>query len=137
MQLPFKSPLDFFEYCNSHFPAQPYKGEGRPALVPPPGFMDIESHVSKTADGRYRVSVLVCGPPSGFFLITDTPNPGGEPIEHGDLLIWKAFQKPPLIGKGMIGKITGDKRSSWIGFIVAKIAPEIDERGQFTVLSRY
>ncbi len=81
--------------------------------------------------------MLVCGPPSGFFLIAETPNPGGVEIQHGDLLIWKAFSPPPLIGKGPIGSLTGDKRSSWVGFIVAKIAPEIDESGKFTMTSRY
>jgi hypothetical protein len=137
LKLPFKSSLDFFEYCNKQFPAQPRTGEGRPAIVPPQGFMNIESHVSRTEDGRYRVSLLVCGAPSAFFLISETPNPGGEAISHGDLLIWKAFKAPPLIGKGVMGKVTGDKRSSWIGFVVAKIAPEIDETGKFTILSRY
>lgn len=99
--------------------------------------MDTESHVSKTTDGRYRVSLLVCGAPSGFFLIAETSNPGGEQISHGNLLIWKAFKAPSLFGKGLLGKLTGDKRSSWIGFIVAQIAPEIDEYEKFTILSRY
>jgi hypothetical protein len=99
--------------------------------------MGIENHVSKTSDGRYRVSLLVCGPPSGFFLIAETTKPGGEPISHGDLLIWNPFKEPPFLGKGLMGRLTGDKRSSWVGFIVAKIAPEITETGGFTVLTRY
>ncbi len=137
MKLPFKSPQAFLEYCNTHFAEKPSVGEGRPALVPPPGFMDIENHVSLIDDGRYRASLLVCGEPKGFFLVAETPNPGGDPIKHGDLLIWKAFKAPPMFGKGSIGRLTGDKRSSWIGFIVAKITPEIDETGKFTIISRY
>jgi hypothetical protein len=137
MKLPFKSPKDFLEFCNQQFSEIPQKGEGRPALVPPRGYMNIDNHVSRTEDSRYRVSLIVCGAPKGFFLIAETPNPGGEPISHGDLVIWKAFAPPPLLGKGVLGGVTGDKRSSWVGFIVAKIAPEIDEAGKFTVLSRY
>ena len=137
MKLPFKSGEHFFEYCNQQFSPKPSVGEGRPALVPAHGFMDIENHVSKTPDGRYRVSILVSGPPSGFFLIAETPQPGGEKIRHGDLLIWQAFKCPPFLGKGLLGRVTGDKRSSWVGFIVAKIAPEIDDLGKFTILSRY
>ena len=125
------------DYCNGQFSVNPEKGEGRPALVPPKGYMDIENHVTRTADQRFRVSLLVCGAPSGFFLVAETPEVGGQDIKHGDLLIWQAFQAPPLLGKGLMGKLTGDKRSSWIGFIVAKIAPEIDENGRFTTLERY
>ncbi len=137
MKLPFKSSEAFLEYCNSQFSPAPKKGEGRPAMVPRSGFMNIENHVSVMEDGRYRVSLMVCGCPEGFFTISETPNPGGEPIASGDLLIWQAFQKPPFFGKGLIGNASGDKRSSWVGFIVAKIAPEIDEAGKFTILARY
>jgi len=81
---------------------------------------------------------MVCGPPNGFFLISETAKPGGEEIVSGDILIWKAFKSPPIFGKGLMGRLTGDKRSSWVGFIVAKIATEIDSRtGRFTVISQY
>jgi hypothetical protein len=75
--------------------------------------------------------------PKASFLLSETPKPGGIPIEHGDLVIWQAAKAPPLFGKGKVGSLTGDKRSSWFGFVVAKIAPEIDEDGRFTILCRY
>ena len=112
MKLPFKSSDAFFEFCNKQFSANPKKGEGRPAIVPQPGFMDIERHVSPTEDGRFRLNLLVCGAPSGFFTMSETPTPGEKAIEHGDLVIWQAFIAPPLLGKGTLGKLTGDKRSN-------------------------
>jgi hypothetical protein len=135
--LPFKSKEAFFGYCNDTLPKDPKRGVGRPAVVPPQGYMDIENHVTQTADGRYRASIVVCGAPAGFFLISETPNPGGSRIEHGDLLVWQPFKSPPLLGMGKLGKLTGDKRSSWIGFIVAKIAPEIDAQGNYVVVQRF
>ena len=137
MKLPFKSNDAFFEYCNKNFPPNPTKGEGRPAIIPPRGFMQIENHVTQTDDGRYRLSLMVCGAPEGFFVISETPNIGGEPLTEGDLVVWQAFKKP-IFGKAKIGKFTGDSRSNWFGFVVAKIAPEIDtETGKFTIVSRY
>jgi len=137
MHLPFKSPLDFLEYCNAQFSLNPKKGEGRPALVPERGYMGTANHVSRTADGRFRASLIIAGPPEGFFLVAETPNVGRPDIKHGDLIIWTAFKAPPLSGKGIMGKATGDKRSSWLGFIVAKIAPEIDANGKFVITERF
>lgn len=138
MKLPFKSADGFMEYCNKYFDPSPRKGEGRPALIPPSGFMDIENHVTKLPDGRFRVSLIVSGAPNGFFAISDTPNPGGDELRSGDLVVWLPFGKPSWFSKTKIGKFTGDKRSNWIGFVVAKIAPEFEsETGKFTILSRY
>lgn len=137
MQLPFKSNADCWEYCNRWFSAAPKKGEARPAIVPTRGFMNIENHVSRLDDGRYRVSLLVCGSPSGFFLIAETPKATVGQIEHGDLLLWQAFKSPPFFGKGRLGRATGDKRSDWVGFIVAKIAPEIAADGKYTAIEYY
>ena len=137
MKLPFKSSQALFEYCNKYFDAKIKKGLARPALVPSPGFMGIENHVTPTTDGRFKLSLLVAGPPDGFFLISETLKHGSEPILHGDLVLWLPQKAPPLIGKGMIGKLTGDKRSSWFGLVVSKIAPEINEEGCFTEICKY
>ena len=99
--------------------------------------MNIENHVSNTSDGRYRLSLLVCGAPEGFFLISETANAANVELTEGDLVIWKAFKKP-FFGKQSIGKYTGDKRSNWVGFVVAKILPEIDSStGKFTISGRF
>ena len=137
MKLPFKSADAFMEYCNSTFRPEPIKMEGRPALIPPKGFMQIENHVSRTPDGRYRVSLIVCGAPAGFFAMSETAQPSDVELAEGDLVVWQAFNKP-LFGKSKIGRFTGDKRSNWFGFVVAKIAPEIDmETGKFNILGRF
>lgn len=137
MKLPFKTNEDFFDYCNEFFDHKIEKGMARPGLVPQPGFMNIENHVTPTKDGRYRLSILVSAPPKGFFLITETLNKGEEAIEHGDLVLWLPQKAPPLFGKGHIGKLTGDKRSSWFGLVVAKIAPELDMDNGFILTCSY
>lgn len=137
MDLAFKSADAFMEYCNKYMGGSLRKGEGRAALIPPSGFLGIENHVSRTPDGRYRVSLIVSGAPNGFFAVADTPLPGGDELKSGDLVVWLAFGKPSVFSKAKIGKFTGDKRSNWVGFVVAKIAPEIRADGEFSILSRY
>lgn len=98
----------------------------------------FDSHVRPLPDGRCRIGLLVCGAPEGFFMISDTPRKIVDLPLPGELVLWRPLQKPPLLGKGMLGTNTNDKRSSWMGFVIAKIAPEIDdETGEFTLLSRY
>ncbi|MCF6305684.1 MAG: hypothetical protein L3J33_09960 [Rhodobacteraceae bacterium] len=137
MKLLFKSSEAFLEYCNSQFAAKPRKGEGRPAIILKSGLKKIENHAPRTDDKRYRLKLLVCGAPEGFFTFSETLNPSQGSLEEGNLVIWEAFEKP-FFSKAKIGRFTGDRRSNWIGFVVAKIAPEFDSKtGKFTVLSRF
>jgi hypothetical protein len=135
--LVFAHQAEFMKYCNKYLGGPLKKGEARAALVPLDGFLEVESHVSKTPDGRYRVNLIVSGESNGFFVVSETPLPGGDELKAGDLVLWQAFGKPSIFSKAKISKYTGDKRSNWIGFVVAKIAPVLRADGQFEVLSRY
>ena len=93
----------------------------------------IQQAVKVEADGLQRVMLKVASEDGGFMVSAQTLNGKGDLLKPGDVVIWVPMEHiGDVVPKGI------DKRFGWVGFIVAKIAPEIDTSNQnFNILSRY
>ena len=134
-KIPFKGPDAFLEYCNDLFDPHISKGEARPAIVVDSvkEFGTARS-VSVDSEGHQICQLMVASKTGAFLVNSSTAKPMGDQLDANDLVVWMPFE----IGNTGFGELAGDDRSEWVGFIVAKIAPEIDiETGKFTILCRY
>lgn len=83
-------------------------------------------------NGRQLATIKVASPDGGFDTFAETASPGGEALRPGDLVVWVPMTRVDHLIN------TGDERQGWLGFIVAKIAPEDDlNTNELTVLCRY
>jgi hypothetical protein len=96
-----------------------------------------QESVKTRADGVQFAMIKVASKDGGFIVPALTLTNGGEKLEAGDVIIWV----PKTYDKSLAEKLDNqkmDKRVGWIGFIAAKIAPEIDIfRNQLTIICRY
>ena len=84
-------------------------------------------------DGNQMAMLRVASDDGCFVVLAQTASGKGDRLVPGDAVAWIPGQY--LSG---VGASSNDERSGWVGLIVAKIAPEIDENTkQMRVLSRY
>ena len=88
----------------------------------------------KLEENGVQTAVLrVASDDGGFTVIAQTASEKGDALKPGDAVAWIPETHMPRMADA-----AGDERSCWIGFIIAKIAPEIDENTkQMTVISAY
>jgi hypothetical protein len=86
-------------------------------------------------DGTQQAVLKVASEDGGFIVNSQTAKPGGEPLAPGDIVLWLPWQymEHPLIEEADL-----DKRFGWVGFIVAKVKPEVDQANpNLQVICRY
>ena len=86
------------------------------------------------ADGSQFCVLKVASDDGGFIVVSTTPTASGDRLVPGDMVLWVPLEYaasrelPPGV----------DPRTSWVGFIVAKIDPVIDlNKSTFNMLCRY
>ena len=132
-KLPFNSGAAFLEYqCEYGFTEIKPK-QGVVALVLDARQFGTKEAVKVEADGRQMVTLKVASSDGGFIVPAQTPSGRGDRLKPDDVVIWVPLQH---IGDAVPPEM--DRRVGWVGFIVAKIAPEIDlGNPNFKILSRY
>lgn len=88
------------------------------------------------ADGRQLAMLKVASDDGGFIVVAQTPSEKGDRLKPDDVVIWV----PVNYAKDAVEKAQGhlDPRFGWVGFIVAKVKPEIDMANpSFEVLCRF
>ena len=132
-ELPFKSGAAFLEYqCEYGFTEIKPK-QGVVALVLDARQFGTKEAVKVDADGRQTVTLKVASIDGGFIVPAQTPSGKGDRLKPDDVVIWVPLQH---IGDALPPEI--DRRFGWVGFIVAKVAPEVDlGNPDFQILSRY
>lgn len=131
-KLPFKSGADFLEYqCKFGFTDIKPK-QGIVALV-----LDAKeefgaaSAVSVEPDGQQMAALKVASEDGGFLVMAQTHSPGDR-LKPGDVVIWAPVSYSNTVPPGT------DQRFGWIGFIIAKIEPEIDMSDpNFKIICKY
>ncbi|CAN7258667.1 hypothetical protein LJR098_001064 [Rhizobium sp. LjRoot98] len=118
-------PEGFLEYqCKyGHTDIQPRK-VGIVALV-----LDAQKEfgtskpVTVKPDGTQQAVLRVASDDGGFIVNSQTAKPGGQPLVPGDIVVWLPWEyvEHPLMQQRDI-----DKRFGWVGFIMAKVKPEVD-----------
>jgi len=84
-------------------------------------------------DGRQYALLKVVSGDGGFDVIAGTRSANGDRLKPGDLVMWAPYKHVPELAEKH-----GDHRKGWIGFIIAKIAPELDPAvNEFAVICRY
>lgn len=121
-KLPFKSGAAFLEYqCKyGHTDIRPKQGIVALVLDSKKEFGTSEA-IKVEPDGRQTATLLVASEDGGFMVSAQTPTGKGDRLQPDDVVIWVPVQHvPDLTPAGL------DKRFGWVGFIVAKVKPEID-----------
>lgn len=95
----------------------------------------VPNAVRRQPNGTQLAMLKVASEDGGFLVASTTATDRGDDLNAGDTVIWV----PAQYNAPMVDAVDGvDPRFGWIGFIVAKIKPEIDPAaGSFTILSRY
>ena len=133
-KLLFKSGADFLEYqCEfGHTKIVPKQGIVALVLDSQKEFGTAEA-VKADANGVQTATLKVASDDGGFIVSAQTPSDKGDRLKPGDVVIWVPLQH---IGDAVPEGI--DRRFGWVGFIVAKVAPEIDmTKPDFNILCRY
>lgn len=133
-KLPFKSGAAFFEYqCEfGHTEIVPKQGVVALVLNSEKEF-GVQDAVKVENDGTQIVTLKVVSEDGGFLVISRTASGKGERLRPDDVVI-----QVPLVHSEEVIPDGADERFGWAGFIVAKIAPEIDMANpNFKILSRY
>lgn len=130
----FKDGQAFYEMQCKYGQTDLQTGQGVVALV-----LDSEKEfgtkapIKIDADGRQLAMLRVAASDGGFMVPAYTPSKNGDPLKPGDIVIWV-----PAIYNAEVGERLGDHRAGWVGFIRAKVAPEMSTRyGNFTVICKY
>lgn len=130
----FKDGRGFFEYqCKF----------GHTEIIPKQGIIALVLDSSKefgTAnpvkieeDGTQIVALRVVSDDGGFTVISRTASGKGARLVSDDIVIWVPIMHSPEIVPPEV-----DKRFGWTGFVVARVAPEIDlASDNFNLTSRY
>ena len=133
-KLPFKSGADFLEYqCKfGHTKIVPKQGIVALVLDSQKEFGTAEA-VTVDANGVQTATLKVASDDGGFIVSSQTPSGKGDRLKPGDVVIWVPLQHTgDAVPEGV------DRRFGWVGFIVAKVAPEIDmAKPDFDILCRY
>lgn len=95
----------------------------------------VTTAVKRQPNGTQMAMLKVASEDGGFLVMSTTATEKGDPLNPGDCVIWVPMQHQAA----MVDAIEGvDPRFGWIGFIVAKIAAEIDPKSnQFNIICRY
>ncbi len=141
-KLPFKSGAGFLRYqCKYGFTEITPK-QGVVALVLDSREFGTKEAVKVEPDGRQMVVLKVASSDGGFIVSAQTLSGKGDRLKPDDVVIWVPLQHigdvvPELMAMTFAGRAM-DRRVGWVGFIVAKVAPEIDlANPNFKILSRY
>lgn len=133
-KLPFKSGEAFLEYqCKfGHTKIVPKRGIVALVLDSQKEFGTAQP-VKVDPNGVQTATLKVASEDGGFIVSAQTPSGKGDRLRPGDVVIWVPLQH---IGDALPEGI--DRRFCWVGFIVAKVAPEIDmSKPDFDILCRY
>jgi len=133
-KLPFKNGADFLNYqCKYGFTEiQPKQGIVALVLDASKEF-GTENAVKIDDDGIQTVVLKVASEDGGFIVFAQTASGGGDPLKPDDVVIWV-----PLKHSAEVIPNGADNRFGWVGFVVAKVKPEIDlSSPDFEILSNY
>jgi hypothetical protein len=120
----FKDGEAFFEMQCKYGQTDLKKGQGVVALVlDSKKEFGTEAAIKVEADGRQLAMIRVAADDGGFIVPAYTPSKNGERLKPGDVVIWV-----PSIHNEEVAKGLGDNRAGWMGFIRAKIAPEMSTK---------
>lgn len=133
-KLVFKSGKAFFEYQCKFGYTDVIPQRGIVALV-----LDYskefggEKAVKIEPDGRQMVALKVASDDGGFLVISTTPTGAGDRLKPDDVVIWLPVEyASKIIPKG------ADKRFGWVGFVIAKVKPEIElSSSEFQIACEY
>lgn len=134
-KLPFKDGAGFLEYqCKYGFTdIRPKQGIVALVLDSKKEF-GTATPVKVDERGVQTATLKVASEDGGFIVSAQTPSGKGDPLRPGDVVIWVPLQH---IGDAAVPDGL-DKRFGWVGFIVAKVEPEIDlANPNFNIISRY
>lgn len=134
LSLNFKTGHDFFEYYCNYMDSNIEEGKALAAIVIDAKKDFGTSAAVKTDKNGIQTAVLrVASSDGGFVVTSQTLSANGAPLYPGDIVAWL-----PKIYKSELGNAMGEKRSGWIGLIIAKVAPEIDlSSKEMKVISHY
>lgn len=131
---PFKSGADFLEYQCKFGRTKTVPKQGIVALV-----LDSQKEfgtaeaVKVDTNGVQTATLKVASDDGGFIVSAQTPGGNGDRLKPGEVVIWVPLHH---IGDAVPEEI--DRRFGWLGFIVAKVAPETDmAKPDFHILCRY
>lgn len=132
--LRFKSGEDFINYHCSYMNTRLQPGSPLAAVVIDAREQFGRSMAVKIEDNGIQTAMLrVASDDGGFTVMAQTASDKGDKLKPGDAVAWIPSMHMPEIAKAAT-----DERFGWMGLIVAKIAPEIDENTkEMSVLSGY
>lgn len=86
-------------------------------------------------DGRQMAMLKVASNDGGFIVPAYTPTGNGDRLKPDDVVIWVPIE----YSKETVERVDGvDARFGWVGFIVAKVKPELDlAKPDFDILCYY
>jgi hypothetical protein len=131
----FKSGASFFELQCKYGDTKIEKGKGVVAII-----LDAREEfgtpvaVKVEQDGRQVAVLRVASEDGGFVVTSQTPSGTGDRLHPGDIVVWV-----PSDHSEEVGEVFQDERSGWIGFIRAKVKPELEATatGQLSFFCRY
>lgn len=132
--LPFKDGEAFFEYQCKYCETRLVQNQGEIALVIDAAKeFGVPSAVKVEEDGRQLAAIKVASKDGGFIIPAYTATGKGDKLMPGDVVIWV-----PVEYSEEVGESAEDPRLGWVGYIVAKVKPEIDMSSPNpTLLCRY
>lgn len=84
-------------------------------------------------DGIQLVTLKVASQDGGFLVIAETASGRGDRLKPDDVVIWVPIQHLKEVAPD-----GADERFGWVGFVVAKVRPEIDlANPNFEIISSY
>ena len=124
--LPFKSGEAFFEYQCEY---------GVTDIVPKKGLVGLVTIVSQQpGSGVQDLTLKIVARDGGFETHSQTASENGDRLSVGDVVIWVPLQRDAILAS----VYRNDERSSWMGLVVARVAPELDlSSSQFKLLCKY
>lgn len=134
--LVFKSGEAFLEFQCKYGHTEIIPGQGVVAyVIDAAKEFGVQNAVRRQPNGTQLAMLKVASEDGGFLVASTTATGMGDDLKAGDYVIWVPAQyNSPMVNA--VNEV--DPRFGWIGFIVAKIKPEIDpSAGNFTILSRY
>ena len=132
VNLPFKGGKDFLEYQCEFGHTEIIPKRGIVALVLDARDFGTDKAIKIEPDGRQIVMLKVASDDGGFLVSAQTPSGKGDRLRPDDVVIWVPVQHIGSVPSGL------DPRFGWVGFVVAKIKPEIDlGKSDFEITCRY
>jgi len=86
--------------------------------------------ISIGKDGTQFAALKVASSDGGFLTFAETPSDKGDPLQPDDLVLWV-----PSLYNDEVGRNMSDRRSGWIGLILAKIKAETEPNNQSFVIA--